>query len=116
MDNYRQPQYAPKTAIHDLDSFMAGLTEDDRGMLFSTPEFGGLYSTLINRFMFYLLQSDLGTEYINSSPQRRELAERLKIIAHNLYAEQKKASISELERLRKENEQLKAQVGNNGTD
>lgn len=105
-----QTTYVPKTAINELDSFMSGLTDEDRGLLFSSPEFGGLYGEITNRFMFYLLQGDVGTEFINSSPQRRELAERLKIMAHNIYAENKKSTMSELERLQKENDRLQAKL------
>lgn len=107
MNNYTQPTYIPKTAINELDAFMAGLTEEDRAAIFDTPQFSGLYNIFTNRFMFYLLQSDLGTEYISSSPQRREIAESLKLMAHSIYAEKKKSTMTEIEKLKKEIEELK---------
>lgn len=107
---YNAQTFVPKTAINELDSFMSGLTDEDRQFIFSTPEFAGMYGDYLNRFMFYLLQGDVGTEYVNSSPNRREFAERLKLTAHNIYAANKKTTMSELERLQKENETLQAKL------
>lgn len=105
-----QQQFVPKTAINELDSFMSGLTEDDRQTIFSTPEFAGMYGDFLNRFMFYLLQGDLGMEFVSSSASRREFAERLKLMAHNIYSANKNNTMSELERLQKENEALTARL------
>lgn len=107
-------QFVPQTAINELDSFMSGLTEEDRNAIFATPDFSGRYGDYLNRFMFYLLQGDIGTKYVNSSTQRREMAEQLKLIAQNIYASNKKATVSELERLQKENEALRKQMTKKG--
>lgn len=106
----RQEQFIPKTAINELDSFMTGLTDEDRNEIFSNPDFGGHYSDFLNKFMFYLLQSEVGAGYINSSPARREMADRLKLIAHSIYSDNKKSQTSELEELRKSNEKLQKQL------
>lgn len=107
-------QFVPKTAINELDSFMSGLTDEDRGAIFASPDFASMYGDYLNRFMFYLLQGSIGTEYINSSTQRREMAERLKLMAQNIYANNKRETTSELERLRKENDALRKQVNKKG--
>lgn len=112
---FQAQSFEPKTAIHELDSFMSGLTAEDRNIIFSNPDFAEPYGAYLNRFMFYLLQGDLGTAYVNSSAQRREIAERLKLVAHDVYAANKKTTMSEMDRLQKENERLQAELNKKGT-
>lgn len=107
---YQSQAYAPKTAINELDTFMSGLTHADRDAIFSNKQFAGMYGEYLNRFLFYLLQGELGAEYINSSASRREFAESLKLAAHDIYASHKQTTMSELERIQKENEELKARL------
>lgn len=106
----QEQSFIPRTAINDLDSLLSEMTEDERGHLFSHPEFGAEYSDFLSKFMFYLLQSDVGARYINSSKHRSDMAEDLILRARRVASEGKKSKASELDRLQRENEEMKRQL------
>lgn len=100
----------PKTAINELESFLSGLTKEDRDIILNSPDFAPILASFQDRFIFWLLLSDIGTEYITSSMNRQEIAESLKLRAHGIYANIKEKTQASLDALEKENQDMRRRI------
>lgn len=101
-----------RTALMDLDAFLAGLSSEERAAVLNTPEFAGANSDLMQGFVAFMMMGEPGRAYLNAGA--KEQAERLLLLAKELHAQRREESRSEVDQLKQELADLKRRLGEGG--
>lgn len=98
-----------RTAIMDLDAFLAGLSADERADVLNNPAFARMNAEFMQGFVAFLLAGEPGRAYINAGA--KEPAERLLMVAKDVHGKRKEESRNEVEKLKQELGALKRKLG-----
>lgn len=113
---YPEAQRHKRTALDDLDAFLAGLPADEKQSITGAAEFAEPWGRFVQGFLSFLLIGEAGARFIESVPGAPEQAERLLLAARNIHQRSKEESRGEVERLRRDlaeaRARLAAQSGN----
>lgn len=101
-----------RTAMMDLDAFLAGLSVEERAAVVNAQPFAAANAALMQGFVAFLLLGEPGRAYLNAGA--KEEAERLLLLAKEIHGRRKEESRTEVEQLKQELADLKQRLGDGG--